>query len=124
MLVDAEKVPSFPSAGMSINLARFDLVSIHLVVLCAQRGSLAAAAKLAHMSKSTASQRLTSLECSFGRQLFNRDHRGLHLTEAGVVFAECSEAILHEIRRLGMQLASTEGEEPLPTDRKYGSRKR
>lgn len=61
--------------GIPMNLARFDLISIRLVVLCAERGSLAAVAKLAHMSKSAASHRLANLELCFGQQLFHRDHR-------------------------------------------------
>lgn len=99
------------SGGLTgpVNLARFDLVSIQLVVLCAQRGSLSVAAKLAHMSKSTASQRLASLEMSFGQQLFYREARGLRPTPAGLAFATRSQVILSEIRQLGSQLAAGGG---------------
>lgn len=58
------------------------------------------------MSMSNASQRLSNLEQSFGTQLFLRDHRGLHPTEAGSVFVGYGRAILQTIDQLGNRLAS------------------
>lgn len=91
-----------PSAGL--NLARFDLVSIRLVVLCAQTGSLSSACRAAYLSKSSASERLSSLEEVFGARLFVRGHRGLQLTTAGRLFTEHGAAILREIDQLTRQL--------------------
>lgn len=88
------------------NLARFDLVSIRLAVLCAEWGSLSVAASRAYMSKSNASHRLSNLELSVGTQLFLRDHRGLRPTEAGSVFVGHGRAILQRIDQLDKQLAS------------------
>ncbi|MEP7299410.1 MAG: LysR family transcriptional regulator [Burkholderiales bacterium] len=88
------------------NLARFDLVSIRLAVLCAEWGSLSVAARSANMSKSNASHRLSNLELGVGTQLFLRDHRGLHPTEAGSVFVAHGSAILQRIDQLDKQLAS------------------
>lgn len=87
-----------------LNLARFDLVSIRLVVLCQETGSLSEAARIAHMSKSNASQRLASLEMSVRQQLFVRDHQGLRPTTAGQVFASHGRTILEELGALNSQM--------------------
>lgn len=89
-----------------INLAGVDLVSIRLVVLWAESGSLSSAAKRGNMSLSTASHRLTSLEEFFKTRLFDRDHRGLHLTSAGAVFVSHARALLQLLHRLNDQLVS------------------
>ena len=97
-----------PSAAIvltpCINLARLDLVSIRLVVLCDECGSLSIAARRANMSKSRASHRLTSLEVKLGTQLFARDHRGVHPTKAGLAVAAHGRSILREIDQLGHRL--------------------
>ncbi|MGE0499141.1 MAG: LysR family transcriptional regulator [Ramlibacter sp.] len=90
--------------GAQLNLARFDLVSIRLVVLCQETGSLSEAARIAHMSKSNASQRLASLESSVRQQLFVRDYRGLRPTPAGRVFATHGRTILEELGALNSQM--------------------
>lgn len=87
------------------NLARFDLVTIRLVILCADEGSLATAAKKANMSKSSASQRLSDLERSVRTRLFVRDHRGLHLTNAGSVFTDHGREILKLVDGISEKLA-------------------
>jgi DNA-binding transcriptional LysR family regulator len=90
---------------MNINIARLDLVSMRLAVLCAESGSLSAAAKRAHCSISAGSQRLSALESTLGRHLFVRDHRGLQLTEAGVLFVRHARVILDQLQALGEQVA-------------------
>jgi DNA-binding transcriptional LysR family regulator len=87
-----------------LNLARFDLVSIKLIVLCVDCGSLSIAAKQAHMSLSSASHRLAKLEATIGASLFRRDHRGLRPTPAGALFAAHGRAILQSVDELGSQL--------------------
>jgi DNA-binding transcriptional LysR family regulator len=88
------------------NLARIDLVSIRLVVLCARYGSLHAAARSGNMSLSSASRRLASLEDSFRVRFFERGYRGLQLTPAGSVFAMHSDELLRTLERLDDQLTS------------------
>lgn len=66
-----------------INLARLDLVSLRLVLECASRGSISAAARYCNLSVMGASQRLRRLEELFGKALFHRHRHGLELTEAG-----------------------------------------
>lgn len=91
-----------------INIARFDLVSMRLAVLCAEFGSLSAAAKRAHCSIPAGSQRLSALESTLGKHLFIRDYRGLQVTEAGELFVRHARVILEHLQVLGQQFASAE----------------
>jgi DNA-binding transcriptional LysR family regulator len=87
-------------SGPCLNLARFDLVSIRLVVLCAEHGSLGTASKVANMTKSSASHRLACFEAKLGKPLFVRDYRGLSPTEAGRLVADQGRHILRSIEQL------------------------
>jgi DNA-binding transcriptional LysR family regulator len=91
---------------MGINIARLDLVSIRLVVLCAELGSLSAAARRAHCSVSAASQRLSAIEKAVGATLFTRDHKGLRLTESGHLFVQHACVILRHLELLGKQVGT------------------
>jgi molybdenum-dependent DNA-binding transcriptional regulator ModE len=88
-----------------INLAGIDLVSIRLVVHCAETGSLSAAARRGNMTLSCASHRLSRLEDFFKVRLFERDYRGLHLTHAGAVFVAYANPVLQAMHGLANQLA-------------------
>ncbi|MBX3654328.1 MAG: LysR family transcriptional regulator [Ramlibacter sp.] len=89
----------------SINLARFDLVSIRLAVACAQGGSLTAAARGSHLALAAASRRLHELEAALGSPLFERHARGLTPTAAGRVFVKHGLALLQTLEQLGGELA-------------------
>ncbi|HYF19853.1 MAG TPA: LysR family transcriptional regulator [Ramlibacter sp.] len=91
---------------MNFNLARFDLVTMRLAVLCAESGSLSAASKRAHCSISAGSQRLSALEATLGRPLFIRDHRGLRLTEVGELFVSHARLILDQLELLKAQVSA------------------
>lgn len=101
---DAQHPPHCTTAESAerMNLAGIDFVSLRLVVLCAESGSLSTAAKHAHMSLSCASHRLSTAEEVFGARLFQRDHRGLHLTHAGAIFVAHARTIL-SIMRSGLR---------------------
>lgn len=94
---------------MDANLARFDLVSIRLAVLCAELGSLSAASKRVHCSLSTSSYRLSGLEETLGKRLFTRDHRGLHTTDAGELFVQHGRTILQHVELMNRQMALVAG---------------
>ena len=83
-----------------VNLARIDLTSIRLVVLCAETGSLSAAARLAHLSISGASHRLSLLEESLGTTLFERHRRGLRPTRGGQMVASNGRLMLSLLENL------------------------
>jgi DNA-binding transcriptional LysR family regulator len=89
---------------MGINIARLDLVSIQLAVLCAESGSLSAAARRANCSVSTASLRLSALEAAVATQLFVRNHKGLRTTSEGGLFVQHAKTILAQIALLQMEM--------------------
>ena len=91
---------------MDFNIARFDLVTMRLAVLCAESGSLSAASKRAHCSISAGSQRLSALESTLGRPLFIRDYRGLHLTDVGELFVAHATVILNQLEVLKAQVSA------------------
>jgi DNA-binding transcriptional LysR family regulator len=66
-----------------MNLSRFDLLSLRLVVLIEQCGSLSAAAQKMHLAVGAASRRLTELEVTVGQALFTRQRQGMQATDAG-----------------------------------------
>jgi DNA-binding transcriptional LysR family regulator len=87
------------------NLARFDLVSMRLVVDCVQQGSLSAAARAAHLALAAASRRIRELEDAIGEPLFERHGRGVLPTPAGRVFARHALDLLQTLERMGGELA-------------------
>ena len=94
-----------PAAPTPYNLARFDLVSIRLVVDCVQHGSLRAAARESHLALAAASRRLRELEDAIAEPLFERHGRGLRATPAGRVFARHGLALLQSLEQMGAELA-------------------
>jgi DNA-binding transcriptional LysR family regulator len=86
------------------NLARFDLVSIRLVVACAQTGSLTRAAQEAHLAVAAASRRLRELEDVVGARLFERHSRGLVVTPSGRVFVRHGIVLLQTMVDLASEL--------------------
>jgi len=86
------------------NLARFDLVSIRLIVRCAQTGSLTKAAQDAHLAVAAASRRLRDLEGVLGLRLFERHSRGLVVTPAGRVFVQHGVVLLQTMVTLASEL--------------------
>lgn len=93
------------TAAPRYNLARFDLVSIRLVVDCVQHGSLSAAAREAHLALAAASRRIRELEDAVGEPLFERHGRGVLPTPAGRVFARHAVVLLQSLEQMGSELA-------------------
>lgn len=101
-------LPCSPRARRrALNLARIELVSLRLAVLCMETGSLSAAAREAHLSLSGASHRLSSLEDAFGTRLFERHPRGLRATRAGELVASHGRLLLGTLEHLTDKLADT-----------------
>lgn len=91
-----------------INVARFDFVSIRLVCLCAEHGSLSAAAPRAPMSIAGASHRLARLESNLGTKLFVRHRKGLRITPAGARFVAGANAILELLKQISAVAAESQ----------------
>lgn len=96
------KIGTFKKIGMTkfINLQRFDLASIRLVVLCAESGSLSEAARRCHLSLSGASHRLKAFEDAVGEPVFQRHRRGLRITIRGRHVVYCGMQLLNWVDRL------------------------
>ncbi|MFH1553287.1 MAG: LysR family transcriptional regulator, partial [Pseudomonadota bacterium] len=71
-----------------------DLRDLRIFVAIAETGSLVASAKILHSSPPSLSARLKDLEGEFGTQLFDRQARGLALTEQGRELLAHAYAIL------------------------------
>ena len=82
---------------------RFDLVTLHLVLAIAETHSITRGAAQAHLALAAASKRLSDLETRLGVALFDRQARGVGLTEAG-------RAMVRHIRALNASLHALESE--------------
>lgn len=85
------------------------LTSVHAAPLAhflevADRGSLTAAAEALHITISSVSRQVARLEEDLGVQLFERDPRGMRLTEAGVFVREYATRAFLEAEDLRAEL--------------------
>jgi len=85
------------------------LDGISSFVAIAEAGSISAAARRMHLSKSVVSERLSDLEHSLGAPLFHRTTRKLSLTEDGAAFLERAIRIVHEVEDAAAELAERRG---------------
>jgi DNA-binding transcriptional LysR family regulator len=90
--------------SMRYNLARFDLVSIRLVALCASTGSLSAATAQMNLALAAGSRRLGEIETAVGVPLFERTSRGLITTAGGGIFVKHALALLRTVDSLGDEM--------------------
>jgi len=90
---------------MEPNLARVDLVSLRLVLLCTELGSLSRAAAASNLSLSGASGRVARIERAYGRQLFIRQARGLAPTREGEIVAQHARRMLEVLGEMNRSLA-------------------
>jgi DNA-binding transcriptional LysR family regulator len=93
MRCDAET----PHAPGFMNLARVDLASVRIAVLCAELGSVTEAARRSRCSPSTASTRLKALEEGLDTKLFIRAGNGLRVTRCGDRFVTHGRAVLEHL---------------------------
>ena len=59
-----------------------------------EEGNISNAAKTLHLTQPTLSRQLASLEDEIGRQLYTRTHKGIQLTEAGIILQRHAESIV------------------------------
>lgn len=81
----------------TLNLGRLNLLSLRLVLACAEVGSLSKAAPICHMSTMCASSKLKRLEETLGVAIFYRRRTGLELTQAGCAVAQQAKQILQAV---------------------------
>lgn len=109
--LDAREVHA-PVWRTPINLARVDLVSMHVLVECAAALSISVAARYCNLSVMGASERLRRLEESLGRRLFHRHRHGLEITDAGLVAARCASSMLATVDQLIKDLSGARESAP------------
>lgn len=71
-----------------------ELRTLKYFLALANEGGVSNAAKALHITQPTLSRQLSSLEKEFGRQLYNRTHKGIELTEEGVILQRYAESIV------------------------------
>jgi LysR family transcriptional regulator, low CO2-responsive transcriptional regulator len=82
------------------------LNQIELFVTVAKSQSLAKTARQIHVSPSSVSQRLKSLECEMGAKLYQKSKEGIKLTDAGRVLLEGANEILLQIETVKKNINS------------------
>jgi DNA-binding transcriptional LysR family regulator len=82
---------------------------LDLLVAVARRGSFAAVAKERDLDPSSVSRTIADLEAELGIRLFQRTTRKLSLTEAGDLYLQQIEPLVHEFERARDVAASTTG---------------
>lgn len=79
---------------------------LQLFTLIAEHGSIAAAARHAHLSSSLATRKLAALERSLNARLFERTTRSVKLTEAGTLALEWARQTIEAHANIADDLAS------------------
>jgi DNA-binding transcriptional LysR family regulator len=92
---------------MKLNPAKFDLVSLLLVVRCAEQGSFEEGARATHLSLMAASRRIRLLEAALAKRLFYRRRHGVELTAAGTQVVEHSRTIFLQLDSMSDAVSST-----------------
>ena len=82
------------------------LNQIELFVTVAKSQSLAKTARQIHVSRSSVSQRLKSLESQIGAKLYQKCKEGIKLTDAGRVLLESANEILRQIETVKKNINS------------------
>jgi DNA-binding transcriptional LysR family regulator len=85
------------------------LDGIATFVAVAEAGSIIAAARRLHLSRSVVSERLADLEQGLGATLFHRTTRKLSLTEDGSAFLEKASRIVREVEEAAAEMAERRG---------------
>lgn len=82
---------------LTYNPARFDLVTLHLVVACIETGTLSSAARRFNLVPGAASRRIRELEYTLGCRLFTRNAKGMSPTSAGETLLPHALALLQQL---------------------------
>lgn len=86
------------------------LDGISSFVAIAEAGSISAAARRLHLSKSVVSERLADLEQGLGAPLFHRTTRKLSLTEDGLAFLDRALRIVREVEEAAAEVGERRGQ--------------
>ena len=87
---------------MNWSAIAFDWNQVRAFLAAAQEGSLSAAARALRLTQPTLSRQVTGLEQSLGVTLFQRGHRKLQLTDAGLELLEHVRAMAEAANRVSL----------------------
>lgn len=85
-----------------------ELRTLEYFLAVAREGSITDAAKALHVTQPTLSRQLAALETEFGRQLYTRNHKGVELTDHGIMLQRYARSII--------DLANKASEDMKPAD--------
>ena len=71
-----------------------ELRTLKYFLAVVQEGNISNAAKALHVTQPTLSRQLAALEDEMGRELYTRTHKGIQLTEAGIILQRHAESIV------------------------------
>ena len=71
-----------------------ELRTLRYFLSVVEEGNISNAAKALHLTQPTLSRQMAALEDEFGRQLYTRTHKGIQLTEAGIILQRHAESIV------------------------------
>jgi DNA-binding transcriptional LysR family regulator len=80
----------------------FDWNQVRAFLAATEEGSLSAAARALHQTQPTLSRQVTGLEKSLGVKLFQRGHRKLQMTDAGLELLEHMRAMAEAANRVSL----------------------
>lgn len=82
------------------NSKPLDMQTLQIFVITAEERNMSSAAKRLGLTQSAVSQSIRQLEEQFGVSLFNREHRPLVLTPAGLALRNRGRVLLEDMNRL------------------------
>jgi DNA-binding transcriptional LysR family regulator len=85
------------------------LRALRVFAIIVRSGSLSAAGRQIGMSPASVSRHVTSLEDRIGSRLLNRSSRKLTLTEAGELYFQYAEQILHQLEEAERSVSQLQG---------------
>ena len=88
-----------------MNYARFNLVTLSLIVAVARAGSISGGARETNLAMAAASKRLGDFETQIGIPIFYRRSHGVELTEAGRAILNDILIVLDDVDRLARNIA-------------------
>lgn len=88
-----------------MNYARFNLVTLSLIVSVARAGSISGGARETNLAMAAASKRLGDFETQIGVPIFYRRSHGVELTEAGRAILNDVLNVLEDVDRLARNIA-------------------
>lgn len=88
----------------------YDIRRLNMLLEIKERGTLAAAARVLHLTPSAISQQMTALEKEVGEPLIQKVGRSVQLTEAGRIVAEGAHRIFRELDATATKIAQLSGE--------------